>query len=40
MFFLLSNISSASSSNSAAFVKEYNTGIYTLGIGAGQQSRV
>lgn len=27
-------------SNSAAFAKEYETGFYTLGIGAGQQSRV
>ncbi|MHA1341045.1 MAG: bifunctional phosphoribosylaminoimidazolecarboxamide formyltransferase/IMP cyclohydrolase [Promethearchaeota archaeon] len=27
-------------SNSAVFAKEYNTGIYTLGIGSGQQSRV
>ena len=27
-------------SNSAAFAKEYETGVYTLGIGAGQQSRV
>lgn len=27
-------------SNSAVFAKEYDTGVYTLGIGAGQQSRV
>ena len=27
-------------SNSAVFVKEYDTGVYTIGIGAGQQSRV
>ncbi len=27
-------------SNSAVFVREYETGVYTLGIGAGQQSRV
>lgn len=27
-------------SNSAVFVKEYETGVYTQGIGAGQQSRV
>ena len=27
-------------SNSAVFAREYDTGIYTLGIGAGQQSRV
>jgi len=27
-------------SNSAVFVKPYDTGIYTIGIGAGQQSRV
>jgi len=27
-------------SNSAAFAKEYDTGFYTIGIGAGQQSRV
>ena len=27
-------------SNSACFAKEYETGVYTLGIGAGQQSRV
>ena len=27
-------------SNSAVFVKEYATGFYTIGIGAGQQSRV
>jgi phosphoribosylaminoimidazolecarboxamide formyltransferase / IMP cyclohydrolase len=27
-------------SNSAVFAKEYSTGVYTLGIGAGQQSRV
>jgi len=27
-------------SNSAVFAKEYETGVYTLGIGAGQQSRV
>ena len=33
-------VSKWAKSNSAAFVKEYDTGIYTLGIGAGQQSRV
>jgi len=33
-------VSKWAKSNSAAFVKEYKTGIYTLGIGAGQQSRV
>ncbi|QEE17821.1 bifunctional phosphoribosylaminoimidazolecarboxamide formyltransferase/IMP cyclohydrolase [Promethearchaeum syntrophicum] len=33
-------VSKWTKSNSAAFVKEYDTGIYTLGIGAGQQSRV
>ncbi|MBD3350766.1 MAG: bifunctional phosphoribosylaminoimidazolecarboxamide formyltransferase/IMP cyclohydrolase [Candidatus Lokiarchaeota archaeon] len=27
-------------SNSAVFAKEYSTGVYTIGIGAGQQSRV
>ena len=27
-------------SNSAVFAKEYDTGVYTLGIGSGQQSRV
>ncbi len=27
-------------SNSAVFVKEYDTGVYTIGVGAGQQSRV
>ncbi len=27
-------------SNSAAFAKEYETGVYSMGIGAGQQSRV
>ncbi|MHA1819960.1 MAG: bifunctional phosphoribosylaminoimidazolecarboxamide formyltransferase/IMP cyclohydrolase [Promethearchaeota archaeon] len=27
-------------SNSAVFAKEYETGVYTIGIGAGQQSRV
>lgn len=27
-------------SNSAVFAREYSTGVYTLGIGAGQQSRV
>jgi phosphoribosylaminoimidazolecarboxamide formyltransferase/IMP cyclohydrolase len=27
-------------SNSAAFAKEYDKGVYTIGIGAGQQSRV
>ncbi|MCF2139886.1 MAG: bifunctional phosphoribosylaminoimidazolecarboxamide formyltransferase/IMP cyclohydrolase [Candidatus Lokiarchaeota archaeon] len=33
-------VSKWAKSNSAAFAKEYETGIYTLGIGAGQQSRV
>ncbi len=33
-------VSKWAKSNSAAFVKEYNTGIYTIGVGAGQQSRV
>ena len=33
-------VSKWAKSNSAAFVKEYDSGIYTLGIGAGQQSRV
>lgn len=33
-------VSKWAKSNSAAFAKEYDTGMYTLGIGAGQQSRV
>lgn len=33
-------VSKWAKSNSAAFAKEYETGVYTLGIGAGQQSRV
>lgn len=33
-------VSKWAKSNSAAFAKEYDTGVYTLGIGAGQQSRV
>jgi phosphoribosylaminoimidazolecarboxamide formyltransferase/IMP cyclohydrolase len=33
-------VSKWAKSNSAAFAKEYDTGIYTVGIGAGQQSRV
>ncbi len=33
-------VSKWAKSNSAAFVQTYNTGIYTIGIGAGQQSRV
>ncbi|MHA1520758.1 MAG: bifunctional phosphoribosylaminoimidazolecarboxamide formyltransferase/IMP cyclohydrolase [Promethearchaeota archaeon] len=33
-------VSKWAKSNSAVFAKEYETGVYTLGIGAGQQSRV
>ncbi len=33
-------VSKWAKSNSAVFAKEYDTGVYTLGIGAGQQSRV
>ncbi|MHA1732470.1 MAG: bifunctional phosphoribosylaminoimidazolecarboxamide formyltransferase/IMP cyclohydrolase [Promethearchaeota archaeon] len=33
-------ISKWAKSNSAAFVRVYDTGVYTVGIGAGQQSRV
>jgi len=33
-------VSKFAKSNSAVFAKEYDTGIYTIGIGSGQQSRV